>query len=145
MDSGNMWLVYALLSAVFAALVAIFGKIGLQGIDSTTATAIRSVIMTVFLIGVVLAFGKTAELAPIFSDNNAIKFIALSGIAGAASWLFYFLALQSAKVAQVVPIDRMSVVFALVLAVIFLGEKVTLQVIAGSALIVAGAILVAIG
>ena len=143
MDSGHLWLVYALLSAIFAALVAIFGKIGLQGIDSTAATAIRSCIMAFFLIGVILAFGKTADLAPIFSDNTAIKFIVLSGVAGALSWLFYFLALQSANVTQIVPIDRMSVIFALVLAVLFLGEKVTLQVMAGSVLIVIGAILVA--
>ncbi|MCX6769397.1 MAG: EamA family transporter [Candidatus Micrarchaeota archaeon] len=138
------WLMYAILSALFAALVAIFGKVGLQGVDSTTATAVRSVIMAVFLIGVVIALGKTAGIEKVVGNSDAMKFIVLSGVAGALSWLFYFFALQSGKVSQVVPIDRSSVVFALVLAVLFLGEKITLQSAAGAVLIVVGAILVAL-
>ncbi len=144
MASDYSWLLYALLSALFAALVAIFGKIGLQGMDSTTATMVRSVVMAVFLILVVVALGKTAGIEKVTGDSEAMKFIVLSGIAGALSWLFYFLALQKGTVNQVVPIDRSSVAFALILAVLFLGEKVTLQSAAGAALVVIGAILVAL-
>jgi len=144
MANNYSWLLYAILSALFAALVAIFGKVGLQGIDSTTATAVRSVIMALFLIGVVIALGKTAGIEKVVGNSEAMKFIILSGVAGALSWLFYFLALQKGTVSQVVPVDRSSVAFALVLAVLFLGEKVTLQSAAGAALIVIGAILVAL-
>jgi len=144
MADDYSWLIFALLSAVFAALVAIFGKIGLQGLDSTTATAIRAVIMAVFLVGVVVVLGKAEGIAKIAGNSTAMQFIVLSGVAGALSWLFYFLALQKGTVAQVVPIDRSSVVFALILAVVFLGEKVSLQSALGAALIVVGAILVAL-
>ena len=144
MASDYTWLFYALLSAIFAALVAIFGKAGLQGLDSTTATAVRAVVMAVFLIGVVIMLGKGNFVGEIAGNSNAMKFIVLSGIAGALSWLFYFLALQKGSVSQVVPIDRSSVVFALILAAVFLGEKITLQTAAGAALIVIGAILVAL-
>ena len=144
MASDYTWLLYALLSAIFASLVAIFGKVGLQGLDSTTATAVRAVVMAVFLIGVVIMLGKGSFVAEIAGNSNAMKFIVLSGVAGALSWLFYFLALQKGSVSQVVPIDRSSVVFALVLAAVFLGEKITLQSAAGAALIVIGAILVAL-
>ena len=144
MASDYTWLFYALLSAIFAALVAIFGKVGLQGLDSTTATAVRAVVMALFLIGVVIMLGKGNFVGEIAGNSNAMKFIVLSGVAGALSWLFYFLALQKGTVSQVVPVDRSSVVFALILAAVFLGEKITLQSAAGAALIVAGAILVAL-
>ena len=139
------WLLFAILSAVTAALVAIFAKMGLQGIDSTTATAVRAVIMALFLLGVIVFEGETGGVGKILSNSDALKFISLSGIAGALSWLFYFLALKSGKVSQVLPIDRLSVVFGLVLAVLFLGERVTLQIAAGAVLMVVGAILVALG
>jgi transporter family protein len=144
MASDHSWFVFALLSAVFAALVAIFGKVGLQGMDSTTATMVRSVVMALFLIGVVVALGKTGGIEKITGDSEAMKWIVLSGVAGALSWLFYFLALQKGTVAQVVPVDRSSVAFALILAVLFLGEKVSLQSALGAALVVIGAILVAL-
>jgi bacterial/archaeal transporter family protein len=140
-----LWVIFALLSAVSAALVAIFGKIGLQGIDTNTATAIRAVIMAVFLIGVVVVQGKLGEVRGILSGSKTMLFIILSGIAGAMSWLFYFIALKNAKVSQIVPIDRMSVVFALVLAFIFLGEKISLKAAIGAALVVAGGIMIALG
>jgi transporter family protein len=88
------WLLYALLSAGSAALVSIFGKVGLQGIDSNAATAVRSIIMAVFLVGVVAVQGHLGSLSTVFADKKALLFIALSGIAGATSWLFYFLALN---------------------------------------------------
>ena len=138
------WLIFALLSAFTAALVAIFGKIGLQGIDTNTATAIRAVVMALFLAGVVVMQGKLGNIKTIIADHKALAFIVFSGIAGALSWLFYFIALKNAKVSQIVPIDRLSVVFALVLAFLFLGEKMSLQAVAGAILIVVGGILVAL-
>jgi len=139
------WLIYAILSAVTASLVAIFGKIGLQSIDTNTATAVRAVIMAVFLIIVIILQGKLDQVSTVFANHKALLFIVMSGVAGALSWLFYFLAIKSGKVSQVVPIDRMSVIFALVLALLFLGEKVSLKVGIGAALMTAGAILVALG
>lgn len=117
------WLFYALLSAVSAAFVSIFGKVGLQGIDSNVATAVRAVIMAVFLIGVVFVQGNFSHLAEVLQDKKGLLFVALSGIAGATSWLFYFLALKYGPVSKVAPIDKLSVVFAVILAVILFGEK----------------------
>ncbi|PPE61269.1 membrane protein [Pectobacterium brasiliense] len=141
----SSWLIYALLSAVCAAMVAIFGKIGLQNLDANTATAIRAVIMALFLVGVVVAQGKLALVGEIIANKKALLFIVLSGVAGALSWLFYFVALKNGNVAQVAPIDKLSVVFAVVLAVILLGEKISLMAGAGVALISVGALLVALG
>jgi len=138
------WLVFAILSAVSAALVAIFGKIGLQNIDANTATAIRSVIMALFLIGVVSIQGNLGKIPEIFSQRKALLFIVLSGLAGATSWLFYFLALKTGKVSQVGPIDKLSVVIATVLAIIFFGEKLSLVNGIGVALIAIGVILTAL-
>jgi transporter family protein len=139
-----MWLVYALLSAVAAAFVALFGKMGLQGIDSTTATGIRAVIMALFLVGVLAAEGKLSQVSEIAGNGTAMKYIILSGIAGALSWIFYFLALKVGEVSKVAPIDRLSVVFALIFAAILLGEKVNMPKIIGAALIVIGAIVIAL-
>ncbi|MBA5202831.1 EamA family transporter [Pectobacterium aroidearum] len=141
----SSWLIYALLSAVCAALVAIFGKIGLQNLDANTATAIRAVIMALFLVGVVVAQGKLVLVGEIIANKKALLFIVLSGVAGALSWLFYFVALKNGNVAQVAPIDKLSVVFAVVLAVILLGEKISLMAGVGVTLISAGALLVALG
>lgn len=140
-----LWLIFALLSAATAALVAIFGKIGLQGIDSNTATAIRAVIMAAFLIGVVVVQGKLANVGTILGNGKALTFIVLSGIAGAVSWIFYFVALKLGKVSQVAPIDRLSMIFAMVLAMIFLGEKVSPRMGLGAALMVAGAVIITLG
>ncbi|ACX88860.1 protein of unknown function DUF6 transmembrane [Pectobacterium parmentieri WPP163] len=141
----SSWLIYALLSAVCAAMVAIFGKIGLQNLDANTATAIRAVIMALFLVGVVVAQGKLVLVGEVIANKKALLFIVLSGVAGALSWLFYFVALKNGNVAQVAPIDKLSVVFAVVLAVILLGEKISLMAGAGVALISMGALLVALG
>lgn len=138
------WLIFALLSAIFASLVAIFGKIGLQNVDTNTATAIRAVVMAVFLIVIVLVEGKLSNFKTILINNKAVFYIVLSGIAGALSWLFYFVALKGAKVSQIVPIDRLSVVFALLLAFIFLGEKVSWQSWLGAGLIVIGGVIIAL-
>ncbi|MFH1257823.1 MAG: EamA family transporter [Candidatus Micrarchaeota archaeon] len=139
------WLIFAILSAFTAALVAIFGKMGLQGMDTTTATTVRAIIMAAFLFGIIVVEGKLNLIGKIVSNSEALKFIALSGVAGALSWLFYFLALKAGKASQVMPIDRLSVVFGLVLAALVLGERVSLQIAAGAVLMVVGAILVALG
>ena len=135
------WLFFALLSAVFAAFVALFGKMGLQGIDSTTATAARAVIMAIFTVGFAIALNKT-NLQGIEAKNWV--FIALTGIFGALSWLAYFYALKIGDVSKVAPIDRTSVLFAIVLAFIFLGEKIDLKTIIGAIAIVIGTILIAL-
>jgi len=138
------WLIYALLSAIMAALVAIFGKIGLKDIDANSATAIRAVIMALFLLGVVLVQGKASQLGEIFTQKKAMSFIVLSGVSGALSWLFYFLALKGGKVSQVGPIDKLSVVLAVVMAFIFLGERISWINAIGVAMIAGGAILAAL-
>lgn len=140
----HLWLIFALLSAVSASLVAIFGKIGLKTVDANTATAIRSVVMAVFLIGVVVAQGKLTLLPAVFSDKKTLTFIVCSGLAGALSWLFYFLALKYGPVTKVAPIDKLSVVIAALLAILFLGEKITALNGVGIGLIAIGAIIVAI-
>ncbi|WP_256756716.1 EamA family transporter [Cohnella sp. WQ 127256] len=138
------WLIYALLSAATAALVAIFGKIGLKDIDANSATAIRAVIMAIFLLGVVIVQGKFSQLGEIMAQKKAMSFIVLSGVAGALSWMFYFLALKGGKVSQVGPIDKLSVVLAVALAFFFLGEKISWMNALGVAMIAGGAILVAL-
>lgn len=140
----SAWLIYALLSAITAAGVAILGKIGLQQLDANTATAIRAVVMAIFLVGVVVVQGKLNLVSTFLNDKKALLIIALSGIAGALSWLFYFMAIKEGKVSQVAPIDKLSVVFAVVFAVILFGEKISLLAGIGVAMIAAGAILVAL-
>lgn len=137
----SSWLIYALLSALCAAFVSIFGKVGVAGLDSSAATAVRAVIMAVFLVGVVIAEGHTADLPQVFADKKALLFVALSGIAGALSWLFYFLALKDGAVTQVAPIDKLSVVFAVVIAVLIFGERVSFMHGVAIAMIAAGGVI----
>lgn len=120
------WLLYALLSALCAAFVSIFGKLGLDGVDSSAATTIRAIIMALFLVCISLLHGHVGDMPSVFSHPKGLAFIALSGIAGASSWLFYFMALQSGKVTQVAPIDKLSVVFSVILAILLFGERVSL-------------------
>ncbi|CNH91513.1 EamA family transporter [Yersinia bercovieri] len=141
----STWLIYALLSALTASLVAILGKIGLQHLDANTATAIRAVVMALFLVGVVVVQGKFNLVGAILADKKALLFVVLSGVAGALSWLFYFMAIKNGNVSQVAPIDKLSVVFAVILAFILFGEKISLIAGFGVALITAGALMVALG
>ncbi|ANI28481.1 membrane protein [Yersinia entomophaga] len=141
----STWLIYALLSAFTASLVAIFGKIGLQHLDANTATAVRAVVMALFLVGVVVVQGKYHLVGTVLTDKKALLFIVLSGVAGALSWLFYFMAIKNGTVSQVAPIDKLSVVFAVILAVILFGEKISFIAGIGVALISIGALLVALG
>jgi len=115
------WLLYALLSAASAAFVGIFGKIGMADVDSNLATAVRSVVMTVFLVGVCVATGAWAKAGGIHA--RPLTMIVLSGVAGAVSWLFYFRAIQLGPVSQVAPIDKLSMPFAVLLAVFILGDR----------------------
>lgn len=140
-----LWLFYAGLSAVAAALVSIFGKIGLQGLDANTATTVRSVVMALFLIGVMIIQRNFSHLGEVLSNRRALLYVILSGTAGALSWLFYFVALKYGRVSQVAPVDKLSVVLAAVLAVVFLGESLSPLGLSGILLITAGVVCVAFG
>lgn len=136
------WIFYALMSAFSAALVAIFGKIGISNIDNTLATTIRAFIMLIFLGGVSLILGSFNNIKNI--DSKALLYIVLSGIAGASSWLFYFYALRNGPVEGVAALDRLSVVFVILLSVIFLNQTLTLKTIIGAVLLTIGAIFLVI-
>ena len=131
-----MWALFALLSAVFAALTGILAKIGMEGINSNLATAIRTVVVLVMAWGLVFLTGKQAGIADI--TTRGWVFLALSGVATGLSWLFYFYALQIGEASKVVPIDKFSVVISMVLAFLALGEKMTLAKVVGGLLITAG-------
>ena len=130
------WLVYALLSAASAAFVGIFGKIGMSEVDSNLATAIRSVVMTLFLVAVCGVLGVWSKVHTL--HGRAMLAIVLSGVAGAVSWLFYFRAIQLGHVSQVAPIDKLSMPFAVILAVLILGDRPSALNWLGVLLIVAG-------
>ncbi len=136
-----MWLFYAFLSAFFAALVAIFAKLGLKDIDSTLATTVRSIIMAVFLITVAFALKKFDGFTISSFSGREWMLITLAGVAGALSWLFYFSALKSGTASSVVAIDKLSIVFVVILAVFFLGETLTWKVGIGAIVMTLGAIL----
>ena len=138
-----MWLLYAFLAAGFAALVAIFGKIGLKGIDSTLATTVRGIIMALFLVCVAFAMRKFDGFSLQSFTGREWIFIILAGIAGALSWLFYFSALRAGPAGAVSAIDRLSIVFVVILAAIFLGEAFTWKIGIGALLMASGAILIA--
>ncbi|AFD06763.1 EamA family transporter [Solitalea canadensis] len=131
-----MWWVYALLSAFFAALTAIFAKIGIKNIDSDLATAIRTVVILFLAWGIALFKGATSSLLDLNKQNWL--FLLLSGAATGLSWIFYFKALQIGKVSQVAPIDKASLVITILLAVLFLGESLTPKIIIGASLIIIG-------
>ena len=134
-----MWIGYALLSAIFAAAVAILGKIGLKNVDSTLATTIRAVVMAIFLLGAAAILQKFSLIKTVGSQT--LTFIIFSGVAGALSWLFYFLALKYGPATGVAALDRLSVVFVVILAALFLGEALTLKSVSGLVLLVLGALL----
>ena len=133
-----MWWIYALLSALFASLTAIFAKIGITGVNSNLATAIRTVIILMVAWGIVVARGETKGIATLSKQN--LIFLVISGIATGLSWIFYFKALQIGKVSQVAPVDKLSVALTIVLSIIFLGEALTIKTAIGAVLIVAGTI-----
>jgi transporter family protein len=131
-----MWWIYALLSAFFAALTAIFAKVGIQGVDTDLATAIRTVVILIVAWGIAFLRGGAFSIHTLTKQN--IFFLCLSGLATGFSWIFYFKALQLGKVSQVAPVDKMSVAIAIILSVLFLGEALTIKTAVGAALIIAG-------
>jgi hypothetical protein len=138
-----MWKYYALLSALFAALTAIFAKTGVKAIDSDLATAIRTTVI-LFLVWAIALFGRHAHGLREVS-GHAWLFLILSGLSTGLSWLFYFKALRTGDVSRVAPIDKLSVVFTIMLAFIFLHETVSLRVIIGALFIVLGSLIMLIG
>jgi len=131
-----MWWIYALLSAFFASLTAIFAKAGVKDIDSDLATAIRTIVILILAWGIVLFKGVIPGIQNLTKQNWV--FLVLSGSATGLSWLFYFKALQVGKVSQVAPVDKLSVALTIVLSVIFLKESLTLKDIFGALLIIGG-------
>jgi Predicted membrane protein len=131
-----MWFVFALLSAVFAAATSILAKIGIEGVNSNLATAIRTVVVLIMAWGMVFITGTQAEVSDI--GAKSWTFLILSGIATGLSWLCYYKALQIGEASKVVPVDKFSVVITLLLAFIVLKEAVTTKVLVGGLLITAG-------
>lgn len=131
-----MWWIYALLSALFAALTAVLAKVGIKGIDTDLATAIRTVVILMIAWTIAFFRGGTATMSSLTRQN--LLFLCLSGLATGLSWIFYFKALQLGKVSQVAPVDKMSVAIAIILSVAFLGETLTLKSVIGALLIIIG-------
>ena len=134
-----MWMIFAVLSAVFAALTSILAKIGIEGVNSNLATAIRTIVVVIMAWGMVFLTHAQNGLAEI--SKKSWIFLILSGLATGASWLCYYKAIQMGSVSKVAPIDKFSVVITLILAVIFLHEDFTVRSAIGAVLITAGTVL----
>lgn len=137
------WTSWALLSAFFAGLTAILAKIGISGVNSDIATAVRTTVVLLFTWAIALATNHPRSLAQL--SGRTMLFLTLSGMATGLSWLCYFRALQLGQASRVAPVDKLSVVFAIVLAALILGEHLTWQHYVGGSLIVAGALVLAWG
>jgi transporter family protein len=133
-----MWVVYALLGAFFAALTAVFAKIGIENVNSNLAVAIRTVVVLIMAWGIVFVTGKHNEIVNI--GQKSWVFLGLSGAATGVSWLFFYRALQIGDVSKVVPVDKLSLVISMALAFIVLGEAVSAKTIIGGLLIAAGTV-----
>ena len=131
-----MWLIFAILSAIFAALTSILAKIGIEGVNSNLATAIRTIVVVLMAWFMVFITGNQNGIVDI--SKKSWIFLILSGLATGASWLCYYKALQLGEASKVVPIDKLSIVITIVLAFIFLGEQITLKTLIGCCLIVIG-------
>ncbi|MCA1553859.1 MAG: EamA family transporter [Chloroflexi bacterium] len=138
-----MWQVWALLSACFAALTAIFAKVGVEGVNSDFATFVRTIVIIVVLAAIITGSGEWQS--PVGLGRRTLSFLVLSGLATGASWICYFRALRLGEAARVAPIDKLSVVLVAIFGVGFLGERLSRVNAAGVALIALGAILVAVG
>ncbi len=135
------WQLFALASAFFAGLTAIFGKLGVAGLNSNLATLIRTVVILALTAAIVTVRGEWQ--APRAIDARSVLFLVLSAVATGLSWLFYYRALQMAPASQVAPIDKLSVAFAIVLGVVFLGEALTARLALGAALVLGGVLVLA--
>jgi len=137
-----MWLIFAILSAVFAAATSILAKVGIEGIDSNLATAIRTVVVLLMAWIVVFVTAKNHDAGLIATIKSITPkswlFLILSGLATGASWLCYFYAIKIGEVSKVVPVDKCSLVLTIIFAVLFLGESLTWKTIIGSMLLLAG-------
>ena len=131
-----MWAIFAILSAIFAALTSILAKIGIEGVNSNLATAVRTIVVVLMAWFMVFITGNQNGIVDI--SKKSWIFLILSGLATGASWLCYYKALQLGEASKVVPIDKLSIVITIVLAFIFLGEQITLKTLIGCCLIVAG-------
>lgn len=136
------WVYFALGSAFFAGLTALFGKIGVTGINSNLATFLRTIVVMIFSGGIVFATGEWQNPAKL--PGRTLTFLILSALATGASWLCYYRALQLGPASKVAPIDKLGVVFAMLLAFVFLGEKADFKTVSGGFLIVAGALIIAL-
>lgn len=134
-----MWLLFAVLSSIFAALTSILAKVGIEGVNSNLATAVRTVVVLIMAWGMVFLTGGQSGLSGI--GKKSWIFLILSGLATGASWLCYYKALQMGDASKVVPIDKMSVVITLILAFVFLNESVTPKTVLGCVLIGVGTLL----
>ena len=137
-----MWFLFAILSALFAALTSILAKIGIEGVNSNLATAIRTVVVVVMSWGMVFLTNTQSGIAQI--SKKSWIFLVLSGLATGASWLCYYRALQNGEASKVVPVDKLSVVITLLLAFIFLHEQFTVKTLTGCVLIGAGTLLMVV-
>lgn len=142
MDTSNSWFYWAVLSAVFAALTAIFAKVGIQGIDSDLATLVRTAIIIIVLSAFVWFAGKWSN--PFTLPAKTWLFLGLSGLATGASWLCYFRALQIGDASKVAPVDKLSLVLVAIFAFIFLGEHPSLREWCGIAMVAGGVLILAI-
>ena len=131
-----MWFVFAILSAIFAALTSILAKIGIEGVNSNLATAVRTIVVVLMAWFMVFVTGNQNGIVDI--SKKSWIFLILSGLATGASWLCYYKALQLGEASKVVPIDKLSIVITIILAFIFLGEQITLKTLIGCCLIVIG-------
>ncbi|HEY5080133.1 MAG TPA: EamA family transporter [Opitutaceae bacterium] len=135
------WVAWALLSAVFAGVTAVLAKVGVENVNSSLATAIRTTVVVVITWAIALSTMPSGSLA--MPGRRTLLFLALSGLATGLSWICYFRALQLGEVSRVAPIDKLSVVFAIILAGVFLRERLTWQQAVGGMLIVAGSLVIA--
>jgi len=142
MTSSNTWFYWALLSAVFAALTAIFAKIGIQGVDSDLATLVRTAIIIVVLSAFVWYAGKWSN--PLTLSPKTWLFLGLSGLATGASWVCYFRALQLGEASKVAPVDKLSLVLVAIFAFTFLGERPSLREWSGIAMVAGGVLVLAL-
>ena len=131
-----MWVIFAILSSIFAALTSILAKIGIEGVNSNLATAVRTIVVVLMAWFMVFITGNQNGIVDI--SKKSWIFLILSGLATGASWLCYYKALQLGEASKVVPIDKLSIVITIVLAFIFLGEQITLKTLIGCCLIVIG-------
>ncbi|WP_410221454.1 EamA family transporter [Pedobacter sp.] len=133
-----MWWIYAVLSAFFAALTAIFAKIGIANINSNLATGIRTIVIVIMIWLIIFSRGEQKSITAL--TKHHVMFLLISGIATGLSWIFYFKALQLGKASQVAPIDKLSVALTIILAAVFLKETLTIKTIIGACLIIAGTV-----